>query len=108
MDDLVVGMLILAGLAGIVFAVFSALLKQRAKDKAQWQICSARKCEYFTDYLAKGPAFLSHSQYHEAANGLAYWSDDSADWKAQRMAARGVDAHAEKMRQLYAHQVRKA
>lgn len=104
-DGFVVALVIFAA---IVAFLFRAMLKQQRKDRAQYQICAARQCEYFTDYLMKGPAFLSHSQYHEAANGLAYWSDDSADWKAQRTATRGVDAHAEKMRRVYAHQVRKA
>lgn len=33
--------------------------------------CQQRKCDYFTDYLAHGPADLTHEGFHEASTQAA-------------------------------------
>lgn len=75
-------------------------LRERRRQR---QLCEARVCAYYTEYLRKGTADLSHSQYHEVAKAYRYWLDARNEWED---AAGATPYHTLRMIQLYGRQAR--
>lgn len=85
-----------------LFYMASVLLRAARDNRKRLEACEDRECEYFTDYLQKGPADLSHSQYHAAANTWAFWYD-----RQYLLAAKGGSSErVDKMCALYGQQAR--
>lgn len=45
------------------------------RNEKRVDACKAQACGYYTHYLSKGPAHLSHCQFHEAENSYFYWHE---------------------------------
>lgn len=83
MTNLGIGAVVLVGLALLAVVVQSirVWVKELVERAEQARLCEKRACAYYTDYLKKGPALLSHSQYHESVNAFRYWTTARDQWE---------------------------
>ena len=90
-------------LAYLVIRTARTWVKEFARQIQQQKMCEDRRCAYYQDYLQKGPALLTHSQYHEAVNSFEYWATT-----AQRCEDDDISApsYTDKMLNLYRMQAR--
>ena len=90
--------------AALLIRFFSAMRAVERERRKQAKLCAASQCEYFTEYLQKGPATLDHRQYHYAADSLAHWRRSEQAYHE----IGGVSPfHVSRQVELYRYQVRK-
>ena len=88
----------------IAICMAHAWIRAAIDHRKRLQLCKARQCEYFTDYLQKGPADLPHSAYHAAIDALDYWENRRGllqEW------GRGGSQYIARMCELYRRQARR-
>jgi hypothetical protein len=59
----------------------------------QWWQCTAKECDYYTHYLAYGPAELTHEGYHSAARICDRWQQLSMKWWEEHPNSTGPDPY---------------
>jgi len=107
MTNLGIGLVVILGVVLLCLVIQAIRISARefANRVKQWQLCESHRCVYYTDYLKKGPADLSHSQYHEAVNAHKYWTDSMDEWEGYQGRG-GVPTYTARMIQLYRIQAR--
>lgn len=104
MNRLGLWLLLVLCLAGIA-RMLQVWIRTARDHQNALKLCESRECLYFTDYLQKGPADLSHAQYHSALQSLEFWENRSHDYIEEF----GRDsAYSGRMAKLYRRQARRA
>ena len=86
-----------------VIRIAMAWVHELRKQAKQHELCEEHRCDYFTEYLEKGPPDLTHSQFHQAQQSLSYWEKAYEAWEEM---GGSVPFHTSRMVQLFRMQTR--
>ena len=90
----------------IVVRMAQASVREFARQLEQKKMCDDHCCNYYREYLQKGPADISHSQYHEAVNSFHYWKEREGRYAFEEDRYCGVPWYTTKMVEVYRRQAR--